>query len=103
MYMMRKKSGKIYVLGSIRLIWPTLDKPKPSFTPNPRRSHHKAAPAMPAAPVPLDQAPRAVRDAVREGKVVVSCRKVNSPNPEERDAIEIPNNLGYNEDEKATI
>jgi hypothetical protein len=74
-------------LGDVRR---TLEMPKPPFTPNPRSNHHNPAPAIPAAPVPLDQAPRAVRDDERVGSVVVSWRNVNSPRPDERDARDMP-------------
>lgn len=69
----------------------TLDIPRPPLTPNPRRSHHIAAPAIPAAPVPLAQAPRADLDDARVGSVVDNCKKVSSPRPEESEAREIPN------------
>ncbi len=77
--------------------------PKPSFTPRLRSSHQRPAPAIPAAPVPLDQAPSAVFDADRVGRLVVNCRKVSSPRPDVRDAREIPNSRRYNEVEKAIV
>jgi hypothetical protein len=58
---------------------------------------------MPAKPVPLDQAPRAVREVDLVGKVVVSWRKVSSPNPEESDAREIPKRRVYRPDAKAIV
>ena len=81
----------------------TLEMPRPLFTPNPRRSHHNPAPAIPANPVPDDQAPKAVRDVSKLGSVVVFWRKVNSPRPDEREARAIPNNRGYEEEEKAIV
>jgi hypothetical protein len=81
----------------------TLDIPSPPFTPKPRKAHHRPAPAIPAAPVPLDQAPKAVFDDDRVGSVVVNCRKVSSPRPDERDASDIPNKRGYRPGESAMI
>jgi hypothetical protein len=81
----------------------TLEMPKPPLTPNPRRSHHSPAPAIPANPVPDDQAPRAVRDVSKLGRVVVFCRNVNSPRPEESEARAIPNKRGYKEEENAIV
>jgi hypothetical protein len=73
------------------------------LTPRPLSNHHRPAPAIPANPVPEDQAPRAVREDARVGKVVVIWRKVNSPRPDEREANAIPNNLGYRDAEKAIV
>ena len=81
---------------------PTLEIPRPPFTPRPRNNHHNAAPAMPAPPVPLDHAPRAVL-ASSPGNVVDSCRNVSSPRPEDNDASEIPNSLGFTSAESAMI
>ena len=81
----------------------TLEIPRPALTPNPRNNHHSPAPAIPAAPVPLDQAPRAVLDVERVGNVVVSCKNVNSPSPDERDAREIPNSRAGRPDERAIV
>jgi len=72
----------------------TIDMPSPFLTPRLRNIHQIPAPAIPAAPVPLDQAPRAVRDDDTVGKVVVSCRKVSSPKPDESEAKEIPSSRG---------
>ena len=58
---------------------------------------------MPAAPVPLDHAPRAMREVDDVGKVVVNWRNVNSPRPDESEAREMPNNLAYRPDESAMI
>jgi hypothetical protein len=81
----------------------TLEIPRPLLTPNPRRSHHNPAPAIPANPVPDDQAPRAVRDVSKLGRVVVFWRNVNSPRPDEREARAIPKSRGYKEEEKAIV
>jgi len=77
--------------------------PRPPFTPSPRSNHHSPAPAIPAAPVPLDQAPRAVREEDRVGSVVVSWRKVSSPSPDESDASEMPNSRAYRPVENAMV
>jgi len=81
----------------------TLEMPRPPFTPSPRSSHHNPAPAIPANPVPEDQAPKAVRDVSKLGSVVVFCRNVNSPKPDEREARAIPKSRGYKEEEKAIV
>ncbi len=81
----------------------TLDIPKPTLTPSDRRSHQIPAPAIPAMPVPLDQAPKAVFEDVRVGSVVVNWRKVSSPKPDDRDANEIPKRRGTRVDEKAIV
>ena len=77
--------------------------PRPTLTPKLRSIHHIAAPAMPAAPVPLDHAPRAVRDHAAEGRVVVIWRKVSSPSPDDRDARAMPNRRGYKVVENAMV
>lgn len=79
------------------------EMPSPPLTPSPRRSHHIAAPATPAAPVPVDHAPIAVRDALRVGRVVVSWRKVSSPSPDEKEASEMPARRGLTPDDSAMI
>lgn len=81
----------------------TLDIPKPPLTPNPRNNHHNPAPAIPAAPVPLDQAPNAVLEAARDGYVVVIWRKVSSPRPDESDARDIPKRRGGTDEENAIV
>lgn len=81
----------------------TEDIPRPPLTPRPRRIHQIPAPAIPAAPVPLDHAPRAVFEADLVGSVVVNCRKVSSPRPDENDASEMPNRRGLTLEENATI
>lgn len=81
----------------------TLEIPSPPLTPSPRSSHHSPAPAIPAKPVPDDQAPNAVRDVSKLGSVVVFWRNVNSPKPDEREARAIPNSRGYSEEEKAIV
>jgi hypothetical protein len=92
-----KKRGKNCLLSSdqaipgLRL---TLEIPRPPFTPRPLSNHHRPAPAIPAAPVPVDQAPRAVCGAARDGYVVVICRKLSSPSPEESEARAIPKSRG---------
>jgi hypothetical protein len=88
---------------SIQRVGLTLDIPNPPLTPKPRNNHHKPAPPIPAAPVPLDHAPNAVREAAREGYVVVIWRKVSSPRPDERDARDIPNRRGGTEEENAIV
>lgn len=93
-------SNPAILLRSSRL---TLEIPRPPFTPSPRSNHHNPAPAIPANPVPDDQAPKAVRDVAKLGSVVVFCRNVSSPNPDERDARAIPKSRGYNEEEKAIV
>lgn len=77
--------------------------PSPPLTPRPRSSHHKAAPAIPANPVPDDHAPSAVREDACVGKVVVIWRKVSSPKPDESDASEIPKRRGYREADSAIV
>lgn len=81
----------------------TLEMPRPPLTPSPRSSHQMDAPAIPAKPVPEDHAPKAVRDDRWVGNVVVICKKVNSPNPEEREASEIPNSRGYSDVDRAIV
>ena len=77
--------------------------PSPTLTPRLRRNHQIPAPAIPANPVPLDHDPRAVRDDELVGKVVVNCRKVSSPNPDDSEARDMPKSRRYNDVEKAMI
>lgn len=86
----------------MKCIWLTLDNPNPPFTPNPLNSHHIPAPPIPANPVPLDHAPKAVLDVASVGRVVVSCKKVSSPIPEDNEAKDIPRRRG-DRDEDSTI
>jgi hypothetical protein len=81
----------------------TLEIPRPRLTPRPLNNHHRPAPAIPANPVPDDQAPRAVREEASVGSVVVIWRKVNSPRPDDSDASAMPNSRGYREDENAIV
>jgi hypothetical protein len=81
----------------------TLEIPRPPFTPRPLSNHHSPAPAIPAAPVPVDQAPRAVCEATRDGYVVVICRKLSSPRPEESEARAIPKSRGGTVSENAIV
>ena len=82
---------------------PTLEMPKPPLIPRPRSNHHIPAPAIPAKPVPLDHAPSAVLEDTRVGRVVVSCKNVNSPSPDDNDARDIPNRRELRLDDAAMI
>ena len=77
--------------------------PSPTLTPRLRSNHQMPAPAIPANPVPLDHAPSAVRDVELVGKVVVNCRKVSSPNPDDSDAKDMPKSRRYSDVERAMI
>jgi len=106
-YVTGKKRGRTYIISArfptVIHLQLTLEMPRPALTPSPRRSHHRPAPAIPANPVPDDQAPRAVRDVSKLGSVVVFWRNVNSPNPDDRDARAMPKSRGYKEEEKAIV
>lgn len=101
----RREAGPVLFRNESFQVKPrlTLDMPTPCFTPKPRSSHQIPAPAIPASPVPLDHAPSAVFEELDVGRVVVSCRKVSSPRPDESDAIEMPNKRGVKLDAKATV
>lgn len=87
----------------MKCVWLTLDNPNPPFTPKPLNNHHIPAPATPANPVPLDHAPKAVLDVASVGRVVVSCRKVSSPIPEDNEASDIPRRRGDRDEDSAII
>ena len=73
-------------------------KPRPIGTPKWRKSHHSAAPTTPAAPVPD-------ANQLTPGcplYLVVSCKKVISPRPEDALANEMPKSLSGTE-EKMTM